>query len=543
MSRIPVAILAPLAFCALASAQLTVPSPSYPTIQSAIAAAPPNATIQVLPGTYNENIDLLGKALTLRSLAGPAFTTIDGGGTAPTVKMTTGEQRTTVVEGFTIRNGLNTSTSPVSNGGGMNLVAASPTVRNCWFFANTGAGYGGGLGGAPTLTAPCEPLVEDCRFEHNLAQGAGYASGAGLAIVGPGPTFMAGRPEVRRCTFRNNVATQRGGGAYFAYHQNAIVEDCVFSGNRTNATGTGLEGGAGLFISLNAVCIVRNNRIHNNSSGGNGGGIKFFNVTDVHLVNNTIVDNVNGGLAGFANAGAFGINVRALVTNCILWNNGGTEIAFTGMDQGQQPPTATVTYSDVQGGWTGTGNINANPSLANPASGNHRLLPGSPCFDAGNNAAANVPPRDFEGDTRPIGARVDIGADEWNPAAVLLYADRGTISVANPGTVNLTILGSSSRAGATYGILMGFSGTRPGVDILGRHLPLNVDPAFAFGISVFPSFVGTLNASGTANATMPLGSQPLSQGLIGYEMSLAAAILRPGVLDAFSNDENLVFVQ
>jgi hypothetical protein len=117
---------------------------------------------------------------------------------------------------------------------------------------------------------------------------------------------VVGVPEVRRCVFRNNVATQRGGGAYFAYHQNAIVEDCQFTGNRTNATGTGLEGGAGLYMSLNAVCVVRNNRIHNNSSGGNGGGIKFFNVTDVHLVNNTIVDNGNGAIAGFANTGAFG---------------------------------------------------------------------------------------------------------------------------------------------------------------------------------------------------------------------------------------------
>ena len=543
MSRFRAVLIAPLALASLATAQLVVPSASYPTIQSAINAATPPVTIQVLPGTYNENLDLLGKAVTLRSLAGPAVTIIDGGGGAPTVKMTTGEQRTTVVEGFTIRNGFNSSTSPVSNGGGMNLVATSPTVRNCWFFNNTGAGYGGGLGGCPTTSAPCQPLVEDCRFENNQALGASYASGAGLAVVGPGPTFMAGVPEVRRCVFRNNTATQRGGGAYFAYHQNAIVEDCQFTGNRTNATGTGLEGGAALYMSLNAVCIVRNNRIHNNSSGGNGGGIKFFNVTDVHLVNNTIVDNGNGAIAGFANTGAFGVNVRALVTNCILWNNGGTEIAFTGTDQNSMPPSATVTYSDVQGGYTGTGNINANPSLANSSSGNHRLLPGSPCFDAGNNAASNLPARDFEGDPRQIAASVDIGADELNPAAVWLYADRATISVANPGTVNLTIQGGSSRSGYTYAILMGFSGTRPGVDLLGLHLPLNIDPAFTFGIAVFPSFVGTLNASGAANAVMPLGSQPISQGLIGYEMSLAAALLAGGTLNAFSNDENLTFVQ
>lgn len=528
--------------CAAAQAQLTVPSALYPTIQSAITAAGPGVTILVLPGTYLENIDLLGKALTLRGVSGPAFTIIDGNNTAPTVKMATGELRTTIVEGFTIRNGFNSSTSPVNNGGGMSLVAASPTVRNCWFKNNTGAGYGGGLGGAPTTALPCQPVVEDCRFENNLAFGASYASGAGLAIAGGGSTFAAGVPEVRRCVFRDNVATQRGGGAYFAYGQSAVVEDNEFVGNRTNASGTTLEGGGALFFGLNSICIVRNNRIYANSSGGNGGGIKFFNVTGAHIVNNTIVDNVNGGIAGFANTGLYGVNVNANVTNCILWNNGGTEFAFTGLDQNSSPPSAIVTYSDVAGGFTGTGNINANPLLANSASGNHRLLPGSPCFDAGNSSAANAPARDFEGDLRPIAARYDIGADELNPGVVFLYADRGTISVATPPTVNLTIQGGGSRAGNAYAVLMGFSGTRPGVDLLGLHLPLNLDPALLFGVSVFPSFTGVLNPAGTANAVMPLGGVAFNPGNVGAELSFAAVIIAGGAISAFSNDETLRFV-
>jgi hypothetical protein len=50
MSRIGAVALASLALGSLANAQLTVPSASYPTIQSAINAATAPATIQVLPG-------------------------------------------------------------------------------------------------------------------------------------------------------------------------------------------------------------------------------------------------------------------------------------------------------------------------------------------------------------------------------------------------------------------------------------------------------------------------------------------------------------
>jgi hypothetical protein len=90
------------------------------------------------------------------------------------------------------------------------------------------------------------------------------------------------------------------------------------------------------------------------------------------------------------------------MTNCILrdggsevWNNDGSEI--------------TITYSDVQGGWAGEGNIDADPLFVEPGywdagggvwvEGDYRLRAGSPCIDAGTDADVYT---DIEGNIRPF---------------------------------------------------------------------------------------------------------------------------------------------
>jgi hypothetical protein len=59
-----------------------------------------------------------------------------------------------------------------------------------------------------------------------------------------------------------------------------------------------------------------------------------------------------------------------------------------------------VTYSDVQGGYAGEGNLDADPLFVDASNGDVHLRPGSPCIDAGNNAAPGLPAHDFEGDPR-----------------------------------------------------------------------------------------------------------------------------------------------
>ena len=98
------------------------------------------------------------------------------------------------------------------------------------------------------------------------------------------------------------------------------------------------------------------------------------------------------------------------VSNSIFWGDSPDEIA----DSISEP---TITYSDIQGGYDGTGNINADPLFVDPGSDYH-LSPDSLCIDAGTNNALNLPDFDFEGNPRIMDsdgngiAIVEMGIDE-----------------------------------------------------------------------------------------------------------------------------------
>src|SRR5947209_14018498 len=87
------------------AATINVPA-GQPTIQAAINAAVNGDTVQVAPGTYKENINFMGKAITVTSSAGPQTTTIDGGQKGSVVVFQTNEGLASVLQGFTITNGL-----------------------------------------------------------------------------------------------------------------------------------------------------------------------------------------------------------------------------------------------------------------------------------------------------------------------------------------------------------------------------------------------------------------------------------------------------
>ena len=81
----------------------------YRTIQEAIDAAMDGDEVEVHPGTYNETINLLGKAIMLRSSDGPAVTIIDARQTRTVVTCNSGERADTVLEGFTVTGGTGTN--------------------------------------------------------------------------------------------------------------------------------------------------------------------------------------------------------------------------------------------------------------------------------------------------------------------------------------------------------------------------------------------------------------------------------------------------
>ena len=150
--------------------------------------------------------------------------------------------------------------------------------------------------------------------------------------------------------------------------------------------------------------MISNNIICDNSANG-GAGIGAQSIhSDPVITNNTLYGNV--ATAGGAIYCAF--SSAPVITNTICWNNSPDEIYNTF-------GSPAVTYSDIKGGWTGTGNIDADPLFVNSAARDFHLTWDSPCRDAGDNTASGLPSVDFEGDPRIHDGTADMGADEFHP--------------------------------------------------------------------------------------------------------------------------------
>jgi hypothetical protein len=96
-----------------------------------------------------------------------------------------------------------------------------------------------------------------------------------------------------------------------------------------------------------------------------------------------------------------------MIVNTIVWKNGFREIVG--------PPGLYVLYSNVMGGYPGSGNFSADPEFVKDDSsfedeGDYRLKALSPCIDRGLSIYA--PDYDIDRDPRPQGTAPDVGADE-----------------------------------------------------------------------------------------------------------------------------------
>ena len=92
--------------------------------------------------------------------------------------------------------------------------------------------------------------------------------------------------------------------------------------------------------------------------------------------------------------------------NTILWADSPYEIYVDTSSE------VDITYSDIQGGWEGEGNIDADPLFVDPDNGNYYLQAGSPCLSSAKPDCEGAPETDKDGEPRPLGSGCDMGSYE-----------------------------------------------------------------------------------------------------------------------------------
>lgn len=213
------------------AATIYVPD-DYDKIQTAIIASTSGDTIIVRPGTYVENIDFVGKAITLTSALGPEVTVIDGSKAGSVVTFQSGENDYSVIEGFTITNG------DAGSGGGIYISQAYPDILGNVITGNNGF-YGGGL-----YCYACNSYIDGNTVTGNTAVAGGglccqWASPqiSSNMIAGNSSSWSGGielyesYSEVINNTIMENSAGNSGGGLYCWGNCSPLIVNTIFWNN------------------------------------------------------------------------------------------------------------------------------------------------------------------------------------------------------------------------------------------------------------------------------------------------------------------------
>ncbi|TPW09388.1 MAG: hypothetical protein FD127_4156, partial [Acidimicrobiaceae bacterium] len=116
---------------------------------------------------------------------------------------------------------------------------------------------------------------------------------------------------------------------------------------------------------------------------------------------------------------SFCVSGATLIENCTFVGEvlDGAYHVRNSILRGTSAPIASaldVGWSNVEGGWPGAGNIDADPLFLDAAAGDLHLLPASPCRNAGEPGSVFAAEAvDQDGDPRVLEGRVDMGADEF----------------------------------------------------------------------------------------------------------------------------------
>jgi parallel beta-helix repeat protein len=481
------------------------------TIQTAIDIAYNGDTVLVAPGTYLENINFKGKAITVVSSGGADVTVIDGNQAGSVVSFGSNETLTSVLDGFTIKNG-----SPRNgDGGGIYIYNASPTIRNNRVTANTGD-WGGGI-----YVGFSSPIIRDnvissnhsnyygggieiggaasAQIVNNTIVGNSSGSGGGISM------WAAGTPLIKGNVVINNVSTSDGGGISIYNQSSSLIIQNVIANNKA-ATGGGIYSG-------NSTDSFINNTIANNDSTQ---GSAIYNP------GSSFINNIIAGKSG----------QPAVYCDYYSTLNFKSNIVYSASSQ-----TYTGSCTDQNGI---NGNITADPRLSNPQLGYYGLQPGSPAIDAGDGTAPSLPATDLGGMARIFDgngdgtATVDIGAYEFDPARPVatlqgvptdfLTASSLTITVGGTDVVSYRYaldggaFTSTDTAVSTPISLTGLANGQHGIVVLGKNA-LGIEPLLSSATATtWVVNTETTDLTFTNGGAAPWSVQPLvSRDGIAYQ--------------------------
>ena len=295
-------------------------------------------------------------------------------------------------------------------GGGLFVTRSSVSLLSATINQNASA-----HGGAIYCTLNTIIEINDSHFIENIS----YCN-AGCILCDHSNMFL------KNCVINNSDAFSYGGAMYVA-DSSHVKLDSVALLNNVSSVGGGInienstldiyssylynnsacDGGA--IISFNSDLNIYNSLFVENGTYEGGSAIDARNSSDVFCCNVTITDN-------YAQTSCGGIkcdsNSELEMYNSILWNDTQPEIIGSNV---------SVIYSNIQGGWTGTGNIDDDPLFADTLSEDYHLTQYSPCIDTGipDTTGLYIPPWDMEGNIRVWDgngngvAIIDMGAYEY----------------------------------------------------------------------------------------------------------------------------------
>jgi len=259
-----------------------------------------------------------------------------------------------------------------------------PAFSNCAIVGNDAPTGGGGF--VDSNAAASAASFKACDFEENFAS----LNGGGLYVASAGDTSV---PTLSGCLFYYNYADLNGGGVYSS--GKTTLSGCVFQNNQAGGNGGAVT--AAFSVNLLANCILLSN-----ACATNGAAVYVTGSATVgHITNCSTFANVQGNNSFYSD-----ISSSVTVNNSILFDNS-SELASGGST------AVSVSYSDVYGGWSGSGshNINADPLYTDPANGNLFPLPASPCNNTANPVAPGYNGKDILGVVRSNPP--DMGAYEF----------------------------------------------------------------------------------------------------------------------------------